>query len=91
MNHLRLFAAMAVLCLLVGSAYAVAKLMPAVVDEKKCLGCEACTENCPVGAISGEKKAVHAINSETCIKCGACLDVCPDKFKAIIKEVAGCA
>jgi NADH-quinone oxidoreductase subunit F len=61
------------------------------IDPMKCKGCDLCSENCPVGAISGEKKAVHAINSETCIKCGACLDVCPDKFKAIIKEVAGCA
>jgi ferredoxin len=61
------------------------------IDPNKCKGCDLCSENCPVGAISGKKKAVHSINSAMCIKCGACLDVCPNKFKAVIKEAAGCA
>ena len=40
--------------------------------------------NCPVGAITGEKKQKHVIDVNKCIKCGACIDGCP--FKAIVKE-----
>ena len=79
MNHLRLFAAMAVLCLLVGSAYAVAKLMPAVVDEKKCLGCEVCIENCPVGAIALNDLGIAVVDKEKCTGCKKCVKVCPNE------------
>lgn len=48
-----------------------------------CKGCGLCTKVCPVEAISGEKKAVHAIDQVKCIKCGACMTKCP--FKAITK------
>ena len=53
-------------------------------------GCGLCLESCPVGAISGEKKAVHVIDKSACIKCGACLEACPDKFKAVVKGAAEC-
>lgn len=46
-----------------------------------CRGCGLCTRECPVSAISGEKKALHVIDHATCIKCGACMGKCP--FKAI--------
>jgi NAD-dependent dihydropyrimidine dehydrogenase PreA subunit len=36
-----------------------------------------------VGAITGEKKAPHAINPETCTKCGACFEAC--RYGAIQK------
>lgn len=49
--------------------------------EDKCIGCGMCLRNCPVDAISGEKKAVHEIDQEKCIKCGKCYDTC--KFSAI--------
>jgi Fe-S-cluster-containing hydrogenase component 2 len=42
-------------------------------------------KNCPVEAISGERKKVHVINQELCIKCGACLEVCPPKIMAVSK------
>jgi Fe-S-cluster-containing hydrogenase component 2 len=42
-------------------------------------------KNCPVKAISGERKKVHTIDQELCIKCGACLDVCPPKIRAVSK------
>ena len=47
-----------------------------------CRGCGLCMRECPVNAISGEKKALHIIDNATCIKCGACMSKCP--FKAII-------
>lgn len=52
-----------------------------VVDDK-CTGCTLCFRNCPVGAITGERRAVHFIDQSLCIKCGVCYDKC--KFDAII-------
>ena len=43
----------------------------------KCNGCQACTKICPVGAISGEKKGMHAIDGNGCIDCGSCGRICP--------------
>jgi NADH:ubiquinone oxidoreductase subunit F (NADH-binding) len=51
------------------------------VIEENCPGCMVCARRCPVGAVSGEKKAVHHIDPEACIKCGACFTAC--KFDAI--------
>ena len=50
----------------------------------KCKGCTLCKRVCPVGAISGNVKEAHVIDTTKCIKCGACLSGC--KFGAIIKE-----
>jgi NADH:ubiquinone oxidoreductase subunit F (NADH-binding)/(2Fe-2S) ferredoxin/Pyruvate/2-oxoacid:ferredoxin oxidoreductase delta subunit len=51
------------------------------IDPDLCTGCGACTRVCPQEAISGEKKAPHAVTRSECIKCGACYDVC--RFEAI--------
>ncbi|NLP38018.1 MAG: NADH-quinone oxidoreductase subunit NuoF [Firmicutes bacterium] len=48
----------------------------------KCVGCTVCARNCPVNAISGERKAPHEIDQSVCIKCGVCYEKC--KFDAII-------
>jgi NADH-quinone oxidoreductase subunit F len=47
-----------------------------------CNGCMVCGKNCPVNAITGEKKKRHVINQETCIRCGVCRDVC--KYDALV-------
>lgn len=60
-------------------------LIAYTVDPDKCVGCLLCLKNCPVGAISGERKKVHVIDQELCIKCGVCLDVCPPKVSAVAK------
>ena len=49
-----------------------------------CKGCTKCARNCPVGAITGEKKQKHVIDVNKCIKCGACMETC--KFNAIVKK-----
>ena len=51
------------------------------IDPDKCKGCTKCARNCPVGAITGEKKGPHVIDVNKCIKCGACQEGC--KFEAI--------
>ncbi|HOT06685.1 MAG: Ferredoxin [Methanosaeta sp. PtaB.Bin039] len=83
MKHLRLFAAFAVLCLLAGTAFAVAKLMPAVVDDDKCTGCEACIERCPFGAISLSEDKVAVVDEEKCTGCGKCVRACPNEALSV--------
>ena len=56
-------------------------LMQYIIDDEKCTGCTLCFRNCPVGAISGEKRSPHYIDQSLCIKCGLCFDKC--KFDAI--------
>lgn len=60
-----------------------AALLTYKIKPELCRGCTACTKVCPVGAISGTRKAVHVIDPDKCIRCGACAERCP--FKAIVR------
>jgi NADH:ubiquinone oxidoreductase subunit F (NADH-binding)/NAD-dependent dihydropyrimidine dehydrogenase PreA subunit len=53
------------------------------IDPEACKACGICLKNCPVDAITGEKKVPHVIDQDKCTLCGTCLDKCP--FDAVVK------
>jgi NADH-quinone oxidoreductase subunit F len=57
-------------------------LLTYTVDQEKCTGCLVCLKNCPVQAITGERKKPHFISQELCTKCGVCFSKC--KFQSIL-------
>ena len=57
-------------------------LLTYTVDQEKCTGCLVCLKNCPVKAITGERKQPHFINQDICTQCGVCFSKC--KFESIV-------
>ncbi|MCC7328507.1 MAG: RnfABCDGE type electron transport complex subunit B [Burkholderiales bacterium] len=54
-----------------------APLLVAVIDEAACIGCTLCIEACPVDAIIGAQKRMHAILPSLCSGCEKCVAPCP--------------
>jgi len=52
-----------------------------------CVGCGVCLKNCPVHAITGERKKPHEIDQSICIRCGICYEKC--RFDAIEVKSGG--
>lgn len=52
-------------------------LFIARIEEDGCIGCTACIAACPVNAVSGAAKLMHAVIADECTGCGLCLEVCP--------------
>lgn len=49
----------------------------AVIREAECIGCTKCIAACPVDAIIGTGKMMHAVISHDCTGCGLCVLPCP--------------
>ena len=54
-----------------------APLAVARIDEAWCIGCTLCIDACPVDAIIGAPKRMHAVLPALCSGCGLCLPPCP--------------
>ena len=54
------------------------------IQPERCQACLRCLRECPVGAITGDKKLVHVIDQDKCTRCGTCLEVCPPRFAAVL-------
>jgi electron transport complex protein RnfB len=52
-------------------------LLVAVIDEAACIGCTLCIEACPVDAIIGAQKRMHAVLASLCSGCELCVAPCP--------------
>ncbi|MDR1529508.1 MAG: RnfABCDGE type electron transport complex subunit B [Burkholderiales bacterium] len=48
-----------------------------VIDEADCVGCTRCLRACPLDALIGAAKKIHAVLPSLCSGCGLCLSVCP--------------
>lgn len=49
----------------------------AVIREAECIGCTKCIKACPVDAIIGSGKLMHAVIAHECTGCGLCVAPCP--------------
>ncbi len=54
-----------------------APLAVAVVDEARCIGCTICIQACPVDAIAGAPRRMHAVIDALCTGCELCVAPCP--------------
>jgi electron transport complex protein RnfB len=52
-------------------------LLVAVIDEATCIGCTLCIDACPIDAIIGAQKRMHAVLPSLCSGCALCLAPCP--------------
>jgi electron transport complex protein RnfB len=52
-------------------------LLVAAIDEAACIGCTLCIDACPVDAILGAQRRMHAILRSLCSGCALCVAPCP--------------
>ena len=59
------------------------------IEEATCIGCTLCIQACPVDAIIGAPKRMHAVIESDCTGCELCLPVCPMDCIALQEASAG--
>ena len=59
------------------------------IDESACIGCTVCIRACPVDAIIGARKWMHAVLESECTGCGLCVEPCPVDCIAMVPARAG--
>jgi NAD-dependent dihydropyrimidine dehydrogenase PreA subunit len=68
---------------LLSNTYDGVNALVAIVDTKKCTGCETCVNECPASAIAIENEKA-TVDKEMCVDCQTCVDICPSE--AIVVE-----
>ncbi len=56
--------------------------MAVTVNAEDCVGCGACVDICPSGALEINGDNVAEVNDE-CVDCGACVSACPAEAIAL--------
>ena len=57
--------------------------------ESECIGCTVCIRACPVDAIIGARKWMHAVLESECTGCGLCVEPCPVDCIAMVPARTG--
>lgn len=59
------------------------------IREPECIGCTKCIQACPVDAIFGAAKQMHAVIPHECTGCGLCVPACPvDCIEVVEKKTS---
>ncbi|MCA1325506.1 electron transport complex subunit RsxB [Herbaspirillum sp. alder98] len=61
----------------------------AIIDEDVCIGCTLCIQACPVDAIVGAAKQMHAVVNDLCTGCELCVAPCPVDCIAMVDVTPG--
>ena len=51
----------------------------AVKITEDCVGCGACVDTCPSGALELGDDGLAVVDAANCVDCGACIDTCPSE------------
>ena len=58
----------------------------AIIDDKKCVACGACTDKCPKDAISIFRGITAVVDEDKCVGCTLCTRVCPANAITVLEK-----